>query len=125
MTFEKPLKEILSELKPGGAIDILDPVKYVTAQQRKWYKGICLPWLVKHDENRESKAWWDMEVKKQCDGLNLLKMEYKEWFDGSVTARLTTKDVGKKKMTAFIEEILAMSVEKGWGIAPPDKDLRK
>lgn len=126
--FEKPLSEILGELKRDGGIDILDPVKYVTAQQRKWYKGVCLPWLVNHEvinKNQESFAWWDMEVKKQCDGLNLLKMEYKQWFDGTVTARLTTKDVGKRKMTAFIKEILAKSVEKGWGICPPDKDLRR
>jgi hypothetical protein len=128
MTFEKPLKEILAELKPGGGIKILDPVEFVTDRQRRWYKGVCLPWLVKHEvinKNQESTAWWDMEVKKRCDGLNLLKLEYKEWFDGTVTSRLTTKDVGKKKMTAFIEEILAMSVEKNWGLAPPDKDLRK
>ena len=126
--FKKPLDAILAELKVGGGIKLLDPIECITDRQRRWYKGICLPWLKNHpqvNKNQESLAWWDMEVKKQCDGLNLLKMEYKQWFDGTVTARLTTKNVGKKNMTAFIEEILAKSVEKNWGIAPPDKDLRR
>jgi len=123
--FDVPLSEILGQIKHGGALRVLSPVEYITDQQRKWYKGVCLPWLVKHDENQESTAWWDMEVKKRCDGLNLLKIEYRVWADGTITSRLTTKDVGKKKMTAFIEEILAKSVEMNWGIAPPDKELRK
>ena len=126
--FEEPLDFIVGRMKMGWAMKILTPVEHITAQQRKWYKGICLPWLVNHEvinKNQESIAWWDMEVKKQCDGLNLLKMEYKEWFDGTVTARLTTKGVGKNNMKAFISEILAKSVEKNWGVTKPDKELRK
>ena len=129
MTFEKPLKEILSELKPGGGIKILDPVEYVTDRQRRWYKGVALPWLAKHDENQESTYWWDDEVKRLCSGLALLKQDiyFMQGVDGQKIpiGRLTTSGVGKRNMTAFIEEILAKSVEKGWGVAPPDKDLRK
>lgn len=123
--FEKPIEDIAAEVPEGGALKILDPVEYITDRQRRWYKGTALTHLVKHDENKNSKAWWDMRVKKLCDGLNLLKIEYKEWFDGTVTARLTTKDVGKKNMTQFIKEILAMSVEKNWGLVDPDPKLRK
>lgn len=118
------LDEILATLKDGGAIQILTPIESITAQQRKWYKGVCLPHLVKHDENRESSAWWDREVKKECDGLNLLKPEYIILDDDSMVTRLTTKGVGKEKMKMFIDEILSKSIEKGWGIAAPSKELR-
>ncbi len=126
--FEVPLTEILSEVKHGGALKVLSPLEYHTDRQRRWYRGVCLPWLAKHDENRESIAWWDMEVKRLCDGLNLLKKEIYiiESIDGQKIpiGRLTIKDVGKKNMTAFIEEILAKSVERNWGVAPPDPELR-
>ena len=39
--------------------------------------------------------------------------------------RVHRKGVGKKNMTNFIEEILAKSVEKNWGIAPPNPELRR
>lgn len=124
-TFEKPLDEILAQLKQGGALKTLSPLEHHTDRQRRWYRGICLPWLVKHDENKESIAWWDREVKRFCDGLNLLKKEILLDEDGTSVGRLTIKEVGKKNMTAFINEILAKSVEKNWGVAPPDKELRK
>ena len=127
--FEKTYGDILMEVKPGGGIKLLDPVEFITDRQRRWYKGVCLPWLAKHDENQESTYWWDDEVKRLCSGLALLKKEiyFTQTTDGQKIpiGRLTTSGVGKKNMTAFIEEILAKSVEKGWGVAPPDKDLRK
>ena len=124
-TFEKPLKEIMAELNRNGGLQTLDPVDFITKQQRNWYKGVCLPFLAKHDENQETKVWWDTEVKKKCGGLDLLKPEYKEWADGNITSRLTTSGVGKKKMTQFIENILSKSLETGWCVPPPDSDLRK
>lgn len=131
-TFEKPLKEILAELTVGGALETLSPLKYITERQRRWYKGICLRDLVKNDENGETKAWWDIEVKSKCNGLAYLKKEGLEVelkFGDEVTrvtiGRLTTKGVGKKNMTLFIEEILSKSMERGWNIGPPDPDLRK
>jgi hypothetical protein len=36
LTFDKPLKEILSEIKPGGGIKILDPEECISEQQSKW-----------------------------------------------------------------------------------------
>ena len=45
--------------------------------------------------------------------------------DGNMCIRLTIRGVGKKNMTAFIENILSKSIEMGWKIDPPDADLRK
>ena len=124
-TFEKPLNEILADLKIGGAIKTLTPLEHHTDRQRRWLKGVCIPGLVKHDENGETAAWWDLEVKRQCNGLALLKKEIFFMDDGTAIGRLTTKGVGKKNMTAFIEEILSKRVELGWEVDPPDEDLRK
>ncbi len=123
-SFEVPWDDILRQVKLGGALKVMTPLEYHTDRQRRWYKGIALPWLVKHDENRESTAWWDREVKRLCDGLNLLKVQYILVDDDESISRLTIVDVGKKNMTAFINEILAKSVEKNWGLAPPDEELR-
>jgi hypothetical protein len=123
-TFEKPIDEILAECKLEGAIQILSPLEFITDRQRKWYKGVCLPFLAKNDENQETEIWWDTEVKKLCGGLAYLKKEIFFLDDGQSVGRLTTKDVGKKKMIKFINEIIAKSVEKGWGLAAPDKELR-
>lgn len=128
-TFKKPLAEILSELVPGGAIKTLTPLEHITDRQRRWYKGVCLRDLVRNDENGETAGWWDTEVKKECNGLALLKKEVFFIDDGSGgrigIGRLTTKGVGKRNMTAFIEEILSQSMSRGWDIGPPDPDLRK
>ena len=39
--------------------------------------------------------------------------------------RLTTKGVGKRNMTNFIEEILSQAIHKGWPVSAPDSDLRR
>jgi len=128
-TFAKPLKDILAELQPGGAIKTLTPLEHITDRQRRWYHGVCLRDLVKNDENGETKGWWDTELKRECNGLALLKKEIFFIDDGSGgrigIGRLTTKGVGKKNMSAYIEEILSKSMVKGWNIGPPDPDLRQ
>jgi hypothetical protein len=136
-SYEKPIPEILAEVKwmllAGKHRGVFEfgnksQAEYISDKQRKWYKGICLPWLAKHDDNRESTYWWDDEVKRLCSGLALLKPDifFMQGVDGRKIpiGRLTTSGVGKRNMTQFIEEILAKSVEKGWGVAPPDSDLR-
>ena len=127
-TFEKPLKEILAELEMGGALKTLAPLEYITDRQRRWYKGICLRDLVKNDENGETAGWWDTELKRECKGLALLKKEFFFIDDGAGNrigvGRLTTKGVGKRNMTQFIEEILSQSMARGWNISPPDPELR-
>jgi len=129
LVFEKDIEEIAAEVPEGGALKILTPLEYITDRQRRWYKGICLPHLVKQDENGETESWWDDEVKRECNGLGLLKKEiyfYSDQMGNKIgIGRLTTKGVGKRNMTQFIENILSVSLVKGWGIAPPDADLRK
>ena len=127
-TFEKPLQLILAGLERGGAVKLLSPLEYVTDRQRRWYKGVVLPHLVKNDENGETAGWWDTELKRECNGLALLKKEIFFIDDGTGgrigVGRLTIKGVGKKNMSLFIEEILSKSLSKGWNISPPDEDLR-
>lgn len=131
-TFEKSLSEILAELSPGGAIKILSATEYITDRQRRWYKGVCLPALVKWDENGETAEWWDTEVKRLCGGLAYLKKDiiFVEigLADGMHTVgvgRLTTKGVGKRNMTNFIEEILSQAMQRGWPVGAPNADLRR
>jgi len=128
-TFDKPLTDILGELVMGGAIRTLTPVEYITDRQRRWYKGVALRDLVKNDENGETMGWWDMEVKRLCNGLALLKKEMFYFEDGLGnkigTGRLTTKGVGKRNMTLFIEQILSTAMALGWDVSEPDADLRK
>ena len=122
--FAVPLNDILATLKRNGALKVLSPLEYITDRQRRWYKGVCLPSLVANDENGETLGWWDVEVKRQCKGLDYLKKETHIYADGNMIGRLTTKDVGKKNMTLFIEEILSVSMVKGWPVSAPDADLR-
>ena len=131
-TFEKPLSEILSDLSMGGAIKTMTAVEYITDRQRRWYKGVCLRDLVKHDENGETTAFWDEKVKRLCNGLAYLKKEgmvAEIQIGGESTkisfGRLTTKGVGKRNMTAFIEEILSQAMQRGWPVSAPDAELRK
>ncbi len=126
------IKEILADVKFGGALKTLTPLEYITEQQRRWYKGVCLRDLVKNDENGETMDWWDTEVKTKCKGLAYLKKEgivVELKFGDEITrvtiGRLTTKNVGQKNMSLFIEEILSQSMVRGWNIGPPDKDLRR
>jgi len=125
-TFLIPLSEILKECKPGGALKTLDPLEYHTEQQRKWYKGICLTGL--SDWNGETKDEWDLRLKAECNGIELLrKQPIKLILFGQEVAinRLTIEGVGKKNMTAFIENILSLAIKKDWPVTPPDKELRK
>lgn len=123
--FDVPLPEMFKYAHKGGAVKFLNPTEYHTARQRRWYKGVCLRQLAKGDENAETIAWWDAEVKRLCNGLAYLRKEI--WFNeyGVGTGRLTTVGVGKKNMTNFIEEILSQAVQRGWPISPINPDLRK
>ena len=128
-TFEVPLSEILKQLRPGWALKIISPAEYITDRQRRYYKGYVLPTLAKNDENGETVGFWDIEVKKRCKGLDYLNKEIFYYQDESghiiPIGRLTTKGVGKKNMSMFLEEILSVSVIEGWPISPPDENLRK
>jgi hypothetical protein len=119
-TFETPLAEILSKLKRKGAIKTLSPLEYHTDQQRKWYKGVCLTGL--HDWNGDTKDEWDLRLKAECNGNELLKKETITLGPGTTCVRLTIIGVGKKNMTQFIENILSKALEMDWPVTPPDED---
>lgn len=121
--FEKTYSEILSSVPPGGALQVLTPLEQYSARQRRWYRGICLPGL--SHWSGDTISYWDELLKRECHGIDFLKMEHWTLANGTVLARLTIKGVGKKKMMLFMEEILDKSKEKGWPITAPDPDLRK
>lgn len=128
-SFEKSPIDILNSVKVGGAIKVLDPLDYITSRQRCWYKGICLPYLAKQSGDANSTEWWDNYLKKECNGLSLLKKEifFIEDIMGNEipVGRLTTKGVGKKNMRLFIDAILEKSDKEKWELKAPDKELRK
>lgn len=121
-TFAKPLEEILGELRQGGAIKTLTPVEYHTDQQRKWYRGVCLKGL--WEWSGDTIDEWDLRLKGLCNGNELLKKEAVLFADGNICTRLTIKGVGKRNMTAYIENILSKAIEMDWPVTPPDPELR-
>lgn len=121
-TFDKPLSEILSVLKVGGAIKTMTPLEHHTDRQRRWYKGVCLTGLC--DWNGDTKGEWDLVLKALCGG-GLLNTEDIYLTGGHVYQRMTIVGVGKKNMTEFIENILAKAIEMEWPVTAPDPDLRK
>jgi len=122
-TFEKLLSEIIAELVIGGALKTLTPLEYHTEQQRKWYKGVCLKGL--SDWSGDTKDEWDLRLKAECSGNELLRKETIYLGPGTHCQRLTIVGVGKKNLTQYIENILSKSIEMDWPVTPPDKELRK
>ena len=120
--FEIPLDEILATLRMGGALEVLSPVKYHTARQRRWYKGVAIVKL--HLWNGDTMLEWDKRLKDECGGAELLKRE--KWLDedGVEKMRFTTVGVGKKNFTQFIQNILSTSIKKKWPCPAPNPDLR-
>ena len=122
-TFEKPLADILSGLVVGGAIKTLTPLEHHTDRQRRWYKGVCLKGL--SDWNGDTKDEWDLRLKAECSGAELLKSETIYLGPGTSCIRLTIIGTGKKNLTAYIENILSKAIEMNWPVTPPDSELRK
>ena len=129
-TFSKPLTAILSELKVGGCIKTLTPLEYHTDRQRRWIKGVCLRNL--SDWSGDTKEEWDLRLKALCGGNELLKKETIYLGPGTTCERLTIIGVGKRNLTAYIENILSKAIEMDWKdtegnpiIVPPDPELRK
>lgn len=122
-TFSVPLDEILAGMKFGGALRTLTPLEHQTDQQRKWYKGVCLRGL--SDWNGDTTSEWDLRLKAECGGNELLKKEIIYLGIGKTCMRLTIVGVGRRNMTAYIENILSKAIEMDWPVTPPDPDLRK
>lgn len=128
--FEKPLDDILSDLKEGGAIKTLSALEYHTDRQRRWVKGVCLKRL--SDWSGDTPEEWDLRLKALCGGNELLNRETIYLGPGTTCKRLTIVGVGKKNLTAYIENILSKAIEMDWTdtegnpiVPPPDPDLRK
>ena len=121
--FEKPLSVLLGELEVGGAIKTLSPLEHHTDRQRAWYRGVCVKGL--SDWNGDTPDEWDLRLKAECNGNELLKSETIYLGPGTSCIRLTIVGVGKKNMTAYIENILSKAIEMDWPVTPPDPELRK
>jgi hypothetical protein len=122
-TFEKPLADILSDLVVGGAIKTLTPLEHHTDRQRRWYRGVCLKGL--SEWNGDTVDEWDLRLKAECNGNELLKSETIYLGPGTSCIRLTIVGVGKKNLTTYIENILSKAIEMNWPVTPPDPELRK
>ena len=127
-TFDVPVAQIWAECEAGGAIKVLSPVEYHSDRQRKWYKGVCLRGL--SDWNGETPEEWDARLKAECGGDELLKTE--QIYMGRMSngqpvlhSRRTIVGVGKKNMTAFIENILSKATTEDWPVTSPDPELRR
>ena len=121
-TFHVRLATILDELELGGALKTLSPLEHHTDRQRKWYKGICLKGL--SDWNGDTPSEWDLRLKAECGGNELLHSEIIAFGNGLTCKRLTIVGVGKKNMTQFLENILSKAIEQDWPVTPPDSELR-
>ena len=121
--FEKPLDDILADLKTGGSLKTLTPLEYITLQQIAWFKGILLPALAK--DSGDSVEYWETKLK-----LAVLPDDFAPFYVPigkqifPVVPSITI--LSMKKMNILIEGSVAKCHE--WGImwvALPDKELRK
>ena len=122
-TFAKPLKEILAELKVGGALKTLSPLEYITGQQIAWWKGILLPALAK--DSGDSVGYWETKLK-----LAVLPDDFVPFYIPlgkqifPIIPSITI--LSKKKMNILIEGAVYKCHE--WGflwVTLPDKELKK
>jgi hypothetical protein len=122
-TFAIPLKEILAEVKMGGALKVLSPLEYITGQQIAWWKGILLPALAK--DSGDSVGYWETKLKLAVlpdDFVPFYVPLGKQVFP--IIPSITI--LSKKKMNLLIEG----AVEKCWEwgfewVTLPDKELKK
>ena len=122
-TFEKPLAEILAELKLGGALKTMTPFEYITNQQIAWWKGILLPALAK--DSGDSVGYWETKLK-----LAVLPDDFAPFYVPlgkqifPIIPSITK--LSKKKMNVLIEGSVDKCQE--WGfvwVTLPDKEKRK
>lgn len=102
-------------------VRVLDADEYHTDRQRRWYKGVCLRGL--SDWNGDTEGEWDTRLKILC-GAELLKLSELEYNGNTVLIPASITTLSKKKMTQFIENILAKAIEMNWPVYPPDPELR-
>ena len=122
-TFEKPLPEILAELKLGGALKTMTPFEYITNQQIAWWKGILLPALAR--DSGDSISYWEAKLK-----IAVMPKEFEPYYVPlgrqvfPIIPSITK--LSKKKMNVLIEGSVDKCQE--WGfvwVTLPDKEKRK
>ena len=120
--FDGKLDDLLDECIPGGALQVLTPLEYITRQQCAWFKGVLLPKLA---ENGDSVECWETRLKLEVmpDEFvpEIITVRGKEY-----TRIPSITKLGKKKMNQLIEGSVAKCHE--WGltwVVLPDEELRK
>ena len=120
--FDKPLNELLAKIEIGDELRRITAAESITDRQRRWYRGVCLPELARNGDTVDE---WDLRLKASCNGNELLKKEQIYLGNGVSVTRLSISGVGKKNMTAFIENVLSECLRQDWPVLPPDAELRK
>jgi hypothetical protein len=121
--FDRPLKEILDQCVPGGALQVLNPKDYISYQQIRWWKGILLPALSK--DQGETVGWWETRLKLEVMPDEFAPVIIKiQGHNHEVIPSITKLSI--KKMNQLIEG----SVDKcrEWGlewVTLPATELRK
>ena len=122
--FDKPISELLAECVPGSAIQVLNPDKYISVQQIRWWKGTLLPPLSK--DSGDSVEYWETLLK-----LAVMPDEFTPFYIPigkqvfPVIPSITKLSV--KKMNAMIEGAVAHlrdNLGLLW-VVLPDSSLRK
>ena len=121
--FDAPIADLLKECVPGGALQVLTPLEFISYQQIKWWKGILLPALSK--DSGDSVEWWETRIK-----LAVMPDEFAPT-EMAIKGRMyqivpSITKLSKKKMGELIEgsvtycrDVLGLQ----W-ITLPDTDLR-
>ncbi len=121
--FEFDLIEWVQDMEPGQSLKLLSAIETITDAQRRWYRGPCLHGLA--DWNGDTVDEWDLRLKAECNGVELLKTETIYLGVGMTCTRLSIRDVGIRNMTQYIENVISKGIEKEWPITAPDSSLRK
>lgn len=121
--FEYNLIEWIADMGHGESLKKLTANETITDAQRRWYRGPCLHGL--SDWNGDTVDEWDLRLKAECNGVELLKSETIFLGVGMTCTRLTIKNVGKRNMTQYMENVISKGIEKEWPITAPDPELRK
>jgi len=126
-TFEKTLTEIVKDMDIGGALNVLEPLEYITYQQIKWFKGVLLTSLSK--DTGDSREYWETVLK-----LAVLPDDFQPFYvpigKQIFPVMPSITKLSKTKMVLLIEGSVAhLREERIYGdkfswVTLPDKELR-
>ena len=122
-TVDKPLAEILADLKEGGALQTLTPAEYITKCQIAWWKGILLPAL--SNSTGDTEIDWEVRL-KMAVMRDEFQPEYVEIGGVILPIYPSITTLSVKKMNLLIKG--SVSKCHDWGekwVTLPDSSLRK